>query len=141
MLPVVVNGRLVFVPFDADAPVASGLDALLDELATTGATGDSAPAASERVQKRGSTPAASSDIWQTVTAITLGEGQTDLDLDRLDRLIPCLDADEPPRQVGAADVDAIERTSDALRRWCVRAWWRPGPSGHHCPTEIGSAAA
>jgi len=34
----------------------------------------------------------------------------------LNRLIPCLDADEPPRQVGAADVDAIERTSDALRR-------------------------
>jgi hypothetical protein len=68
MLPIVVNGRLVFVPFDADAPVASGLDALLDELATTGATGDSAPAASERVQKRGSTPDASSDIWQTVTA-------------------------------------------------------------------------
>ncbi len=68
MLPVVVNGRLVFVPFDVDAPVASGLDALLDELATTGATGDSALAASERVQKRGSTPAASSDIWQTVTA-------------------------------------------------------------------------
>jgi hypothetical protein len=42
--------------------------------------------------------------------------QTEFDLDRLDRLIPRLDADEPPLQVGAADVDAIERTSDALRR-------------------------
>ncbi len=121
VLPVVVNGRLVLVPFNADVSVASGLDALLDELATTGAAGNSPPAlvASERVQKRGITPAVSSDLWQTVTAITLGVGQADLDLDRLDRLdrlIPRLDADEPPRQVGAADVDAIERTSDALRR-------------------------
>ncbi|MGH3772099.1 MAG: helix-turn-helix domain-containing protein [Pseudonocardiaceae bacterium] len=57
-----------------------------------------------------------SPVVQTVTAITLGVGQADLDLDRLDRLIPSPDADEPPRQVGAADVDAIEDTSDALRR-------------------------
>ena len=105
MLPVVVNGRLMFVPFDADTVASSGLSALLDELATTGAAGDSAFAA-----------AASSELWQTVTAITVGMGQPDLDLDRLDRLIPRLDADEPPRQVGAADIDALERTSDALRR-------------------------
>ncbi|MGQ0718296.1 MAG: helix-turn-helix domain-containing protein [Pseudonocardiales bacterium] len=115
MLPVVVNGRLVLVPFNADALVASGLGALIDELASAGTAGGSAPAVSDRVQKRSITPA-SSDLWQTVTAITHGEGQTELDLDRLDRLIPRLDADEPPRQVGSADVDAIERTSDALRR-------------------------
>lgn len=60
--------------------------------------------------------AASSDLWQTVTVITLGVGQADLDLDRLGRLIPRLDADEPPRQVSVADVDAIESTTDALRR-------------------------
>ncbi len=33
MLPVVVNGRLVFVPFDADALVAGGIGALVNELA------------------------------------------------------------------------------------------------------------
>jgi hypothetical protein len=108
--------RNLLVPFNADAPVASGLDVLLDELAITGAAGDSALAASERVQKPGISAAASSDFWQMVTEVTLGEGQIELDLDMLDRLIPRLDADEPPRQVGAADVDAIERTSDALRR-------------------------
>ncbi len=116
MLPVVIDGRLVLVPFDADALVASGLDALFDELATSGAAGDLALAAGERVQQRDITAVASSDLWQTLTAITLGGIPADLDLDRLDRLIPRLDADEPPRQVGAADVDAIERTSDALRR-------------------------
>jgi hypothetical protein len=116
MLPAVVNGRLVFVPFDADALTASGLDALLGELAISGAARDSSLAVSERVQKRGITADASFDLWQTVTAIALGMGQAELDLDRLDRLIPCLDADEPLLQVGAADVDAIERTSDALRR-------------------------
>ncbi|MGH3778977.1 MAG: helix-turn-helix domain-containing protein [Pseudonocardiaceae bacterium] len=115
MLPVVINGRLVFVEFDVEALSASGLGAFLDELAITGAEGDSLLAASELVQKRGATAAASSDLWQTVTAITLGVGQAEFDLDRLDRLIPRLDADEPPRQVGAADVDAIERTSEALR--------------------------
>jgi transcriptional regulator with XRE-family HTH domain len=115
MLPVVVNGRLVFVPFDADTAASSGLSALLGEVATTRAAGDSA-FAGEEVQKRGITAAASSELWQTVTAITVGMGQADLDLDRLDRLIPRLDADEPPRQVGAADIDALERTSDALRR-------------------------
>ncbi len=57
-----------------------------------------------------------SDLWQTVTAITLGIGLVALDLDRLNSLIPRMDADEPPRQVGAADVDALERASDALRR-------------------------
>ncbi len=116
MLPVVVNGRLVFVPFDADTVARSGLDALLDEPATPGAAADSTVAPSERVQKRGSAAAASADLWQTVTAITFGVGQADLDMDRLNRLTACLDADEPPPQVGAADVDAIERTSDALRR-------------------------
>ncbi len=60
--------------------------------------------------------AVSSDLWQTATAITLGVGQADLDLDRLDRLIPRLDADEPPWQVGVADVDAIENTTEVLRR-------------------------
>ncbi|MDQ3150705.1 MAG: XRE family transcriptional regulator [Actinomycetota bacterium] len=116
MLPVVVNGRLVFVPFDVDTVAGSGLSAVMGELAATGAAGDSAFAAGEEAQKRGITAAASSELWQTVTAITVGMGQADLDLDRLDRLIPRLDADEPPRQVGAADIDAIERTSDALRR-------------------------
>lgn len=117
MLPVVIDGRLVLMPFDADALVAGGLDELLDELTTTsGAAADSALAASEQVQKLGITAIAPFDLWQTLTAITLGEAQADLDLDRLDRLIPRLDADEPPRQVGAADVEAIERTSDALRR-------------------------
>ncbi|MGH3919355.1 MAG: helix-turn-helix domain-containing protein [Pseudonocardiaceae bacterium] len=115
MLPVVINGRLVFVEFDVEALSASRLGAFLDELAITGGAGDSALAASELVQKRGTTAAASSDLWQTVTAITLGVGQAEFDLDRLDRLIPRLDADEPPQQVGAADVDAIERTSEALR--------------------------
>ncbi|MGH3909423.1 MAG: helix-turn-helix domain-containing protein, partial [Pseudonocardiaceae bacterium] len=116
MLPVLVNGLLVFVPLDADTVTTSGLSALLDELATTGAAGDSAFAAREEVQKRAITADASSDLWQTVTVITLGMGQADLDLDRLDRLIPRVGADEPPRLVGAADIDAIERTSDALRR-------------------------
>ncbi|MGH3870349.1 MAG: helix-turn-helix domain-containing protein [Pseudonocardiaceae bacterium] len=60
--------------------------------------------------------AVSADLWQMVTTITPGVGQAELDLDRLDRLIPRPDADEPPRQVGASDVDAIERASDALRR-------------------------
>ncbi len=55
MLPAVVNGRLVFVPFDAEALVASGLETLLDELVTRDAAADSAPAPSERVQKRGVT--------------------------------------------------------------------------------------
>lgn len=50
MLPVVVNGRLVFIPFEADA-LASGLDALLDKLATAGAARDSAFAVSEEVHK------------------------------------------------------------------------------------------
>ena len=36
MLPVVVNGRLVFVPFGAETLASSGLSALLDERATTG---------------------------------------------------------------------------------------------------------
>jgi hypothetical protein len=45
-----VNGRLVFVPFDADALRASGFDALLGELAISGAAKDSALAVSERVQ-------------------------------------------------------------------------------------------
>jgi hypothetical protein len=116
MLPVVVNGRLVFVPFEADALVASGLDSLIHELATTGTVGDSAFGADEEVHERVIDAGALSDIWQTVTAITLGIRPEELDLDRLDRLIPRLDADEPPRQVGAADVDAIERASDALRR-------------------------
>ncbi|MGH3869370.1 MAG: helix-turn-helix domain-containing protein [Pseudonocardiaceae bacterium] len=116
MLPVVVNGRLVLMPFGADALADTGFNALLDELATTGAAGGSAFAASEEVQKWGVAAAVSSDLWQTATAITLGVGQADLDLDRLDRLIPRLDADEPPRQVGVADVDAIESTTDALRR-------------------------
>ncbi len=116
MLPVVINGRLVFVPFDAAVLVTSGLDALLDELTTTSAVGGSVDTATEEVQKRDITAVASSDLWQTVTALTLGMGQEDFDLERLDRLIPCLDADELLREVGAADVDAIERTSDALRR-------------------------
>lgn len=115
MLPVVVNGRLVFVPFDADVLAAGGVDTLLDELQTTGAAGDSAFADSNDVQNR-DIAAASSDLWQTVTAITLGMGQADIDLDRLDRLIPSLDADEPLQQVGDTDVDAIEHISDALRR-------------------------
>ncbi len=55
MLPVVVNGRLMFVPFDADTVASSGLSTLLDEPATPGAAADSTPAASERVQKRGVT--------------------------------------------------------------------------------------
>ncbi|MCA1671239.1 MAG: hypothetical protein LC799_03215, partial [Actinobacteria bacterium] len=116
MLPVVVNGRLVFVPIDADTLASSGLSALLDKLATIRAAGELAIVSGELVQKSGVTAGASSDLWQTITAITVGGGQVDLDLDRLDRLIPRLDADEPPRQVGAADVDAIERTIEALRR-------------------------
>jgi hypothetical protein len=53
MLPVVVNGRLVFVPFDADALVASGLGALVDEPATTGAARNSASIAKgEEVPER-----------------------------------------------------------------------------------------
>ncbi len=71
---------------------------------------------SKEVQERNLITAAPSDIWQTLAAITLGEVQADLDLDRLEKLIPSVDADEPPPRVGAADVDAIERTSDALRR-------------------------
>ncbi|HKR48174.1 MAG TPA: hypothetical protein VJT72_01115 [Pseudonocardiaceae bacterium] len=39
MLPVVIDGRLVLVPLDADVSLASGFDALLDKLATTGAAG------------------------------------------------------------------------------------------------------
>ncbi len=50
MLPVVVNGRLVFVPFDADALVASGLGELFDELATSGTAGDSVLASGGRVR-------------------------------------------------------------------------------------------
>lgn len=45
MLPIMIDGRLVLMPFDADTLVASGLDELLDELATSGAAGDSALAA------------------------------------------------------------------------------------------------
>jgi hypothetical protein len=112
MLPIVIDGRLTLVPFDAHGLVAGGLD----ELANSGATGSSALVASERVQTTGITAAFSSDLWQKLTEITLGGAQPDLDLDRLNRLIPCLDIDEPQRRVGAADVDAIEHTSDALRR-------------------------
>ena len=56
----VVNG--LFVPIDADTVASSGLSTLLDELATTGAVGDSAPAASEREQNRGVTAAALSQL-------------------------------------------------------------------------------
>ena len=116
MLPVVVNSCLMFVPFDADTVASGGLSVFLDERAAIDAAANSAVAVSQRAQKRDITADASSDLWQTVTAITLGVGQADLDLDRLNRLIPSPDADGPPPQVGAADVDAIERTSDALRR-------------------------
>lgn len=47
----------------------------------------------------------SPDLWQKLTEITLGGTPPDLDLDRLNRLIPCLDINEPLRRVGAADVD------------------------------------
>ncbi|MGH3751738.1 MAG: phosphotransferase family protein [Pseudonocardiaceae bacterium] len=70
--------------------------------------------------------AASSDLWQTATAITLGVGQAELDLDRLDRLIPCLDADEPPRQVGGPD-----------GRWLLIDWDRAS----HGPRELDLAFA
>ncbi len=112
MLPILIDGRLVLVPVDAHALVAGGLD----ELANSGAAGNSALVAGERVQATGITAAFSSDLWQTLTETTLGMAQPDLDLDRLNRLIPCLDTDEPPRRVGAADVDAIEHITDALRR-------------------------
>jgi transcriptional regulator with XRE-family HTH domain len=112
MLPIVIDGRLALVPFDAHGLVAGGLE----ELANSGAAGSSALVASEWIQPTGVTAAFSSDLWQKLTEITLGGAQSDLDLDRLNRLIPCLDIDEPPRRVGAADVDAIEHTSDALRR-------------------------
>jgi transcriptional regulator with XRE-family HTH domain len=112
MLPIVIDGRLALVPFDARALVAGGLD----ELANSGAMGSSALVASERVPMTGITAALSADLWQKLTEITLGGAQPDLDLDRLNGLIPCLDIDEPPRRVGVADVDAIDHISGALRR-------------------------
>lgn len=70
-----------------------------------------------RSPEGGVAAAVSFDLWQTVTAITFGVEQADLDLDRLDRLIPRLDVDESPWQVGVADVDAIESTTEVLRRY------------------------
>jgi hypothetical protein len=58
MLPVVVNGRLVFVPFDAEMVASSGLSAFLDELAAIGADGDLAIVPGQRVQNQGVTAAA-----------------------------------------------------------------------------------
>ncbi len=44
MLPVMVDGRLVLVPLDADTVANSGISAILDERATSGEQGDSAMA-------------------------------------------------------------------------------------------------
>ncbi|MGH3976305.1 MAG: hypothetical protein ACRDS9_23720, partial [Pseudonocardiaceae bacterium] len=57
MLPVVIDGRLVFVPFDADALVASGFAELFDELATSGTAGNSAFASGGRPRHQGVTDA------------------------------------------------------------------------------------
>ncbi|MGH3798901.1 MAG: helix-turn-helix domain-containing protein [Pseudonocardiaceae bacterium] len=62
MLPVVVNGRLVFVPFDADTVASGGLNALLDELAAIGVAGDSTISPGERVQNRDVTGSALSEL-------------------------------------------------------------------------------
>ncbi|HSL09217.1 MAG TPA: helix-turn-helix domain-containing protein [Pseudonocardiaceae bacterium] len=62
MLPVVVNGHLVFVPFHAETVASSGLSALLDELAAIGVVGDCAIALGERVQNQGVTAAALSAL-------------------------------------------------------------------------------
>jgi len=40
MLPILLNGRLVFVPFDPDTVTSRGIGALLDEVAASGAAGD-----------------------------------------------------------------------------------------------------
>src|SRR5262249_36792598 len=88
MLPVVIDGRLTLVSFDANALVTGGLDRVLAELANTSVTGDSALAASEQAQTPGLTVAALPDLRQTFTEIALGEAPADLDLDRLERLIP-----------------------------------------------------
>jgi transcriptional regulator with XRE-family HTH domain len=74
MLPVVVNGRLMFVPFDAETVTGSGLSALLEELATIGAAGDLAIGPGERVQNQGVTAAALSklgldDVWHVAAAL------------------------------------------------------------------------
>jgi hypothetical protein len=118
MLPVMVNGRLVFVPFGTGTMASGELSTLLGELTTTSSAGDLALMSTSEEARRWDTSAADLfDIWQTVTVLIRGMGQqTELDLDRLDRLIPRLDADEPPQRVGAADVDAIECTNEALRR-------------------------
>ncbi len=62
LLPVVINGRLVFVPFDADTVASSGLNALLDELAAIGVAGNLAISPGEPVRNRDVTGSALSEL-------------------------------------------------------------------------------
>jgi hypothetical protein len=62
MLPVVVNGRLVFVPFDADTGASSGLSSFLDKLSTIGASGNPAIASGGRIKHHCATNAAISEL-------------------------------------------------------------------------------
>jgi hypothetical protein len=82
MLPVVVNGHLVFVPFDADTVDGSGLSTLLNELATIGTTGNLAIAFGGRMQHPGGIPAALSKFGldeMRHVAVALDDAQRYLD--------------------------------------------------------------
>ncbi|MGH3870339.1 MAG: helix-turn-helix domain-containing protein [Pseudonocardiaceae bacterium] len=81
MLPVVVNGRLVFVPFDVDTVASSGLNALLHELAATSVAGDSAVSSGERVQNRHVTGSVLSELGLRGGSLDLtGTNESSLEL-------------------------------------------------------------